>query len=187
MSEERRTTPVELLWDLVFVFAVTQVTALIAQDLTWANLGRGLLVLALVWWAWSAFVWATNASDPESAVLRAVLLVATVLIFVCGLVIRGAWEDQAVLFVVAYAGVRFMHLGLYADVSRRGNASWSAMAGFRAALVAGMVVPLAGAVVENHALGVLLWVAAAAIDYAGPAWLTLERLRGLQEVAVAHF
>src|SRR4051812_23925140 len=130
MTEERRTTPVELLWDLVFVFAVTQVTALIARDLTWANVGRGLLVLALVWWAWSAFVWATNAADPDGAVLRAVLLVATVLIFVCGLVLPRAWEDQAVLFVVAYAGVRFMPLGLYADVSRRGNASWSAIAGF---------------------------------------------------------
>src|SRR4051794_10507328 len=137
MSEERRTTPVELLWDLVFVFAITQVTSLIAQDLSWANVGRGLLVLALVWWAWSAFVWATNAADPDSAVLRAVLLVATLLIFVCGLVLPRAWEDQAVLFVVAYAGVRFMHLGLYADVSRKGNASWSAIAGFGAAVVAG--------------------------------------------------
>src|SRR3954451_6913180 len=187
MSEERRTTPVELLWDLVFVFAITQVTSLIAQDLSWAHVGRGLLVLALVWWAWSAFVWATNASDPDSAVLRAVLLVATVLIFVCGLVLPRAWEDQAVLFVVAYAGVRFMHLGLYADVSRRGNASWSAIAGFGAAVVAGMVLLLAGALLHDHVLRALLWIAAAAIDYAGPAWLTRERLRGLQEVAVAHF
>src|SRR4051794_7731550 len=187
MSEERRTTPVELLWDLVFVFAITQVTSLIAHDLSWANVGRGLLVLALVWWAWSAFVWATNASDPDSAVLRAVLLVATVLIFVCGLVLPRAWEDQAVLFVVAYAGVRFMHLGLYADVSRKGHASWSAIAGFGATVVAGMVLLLAGALVHDHALRALLWIAAAAIDYAGPAWLTRERLRGLQEVAVAHF
>src|SRR4051795_10971907 len=187
MSEERRTTPVELLWDLVFVFAVTQVTALIAQDLTWANLGRGLLVLALVWWAWSAFVWATNASDPDGAVLRAVLLVATVLIFVCGLVLPRAWEDEAVLFVLAYAGVRFMHLGLYADVSRKGHASWSAIAGFGATVVAGMALLLAGALVHDHVARALLWTAAAAIDYAGPAWLTRERLRGLQQVAVAHF
>src|SRR3954453_7373676 len=187
MTDERRTTPVELLWDLVFVFAVTQVTALIAQDLTWANVGRGLLVLALVWWAWSAFVWAANAADPDGAVLRAVLLVATVLIFVCGLVLPRAWEDEAVLFVLAYAGVRFMHLGLYADVSRKGHASWSAIAGFGATVVAGMALLLAGALVHDHALRALLWIAAAAIDYAGPAWLTRERLRGLQEVAVAHF
>src|SRR4051794_26531600 len=177
MSEERRTTPVELLWDLVFVFAVTQVTSLIARDLSWANAGRGLLVLALVWWAWSAFVWATNASDPDSAVLRAVLLVATVLIFVCGLVLPRAWEDQAVLFVVAYAGVRFMHLGLYADVSRRGNASWSAIAGFGAAVVAGVGPLLARALVPDHPPPALPWTAAAALHHARPPPLTPPRLR----------
>src|SRR4051794_41283417 len=100
MSEERRTTPVELLWDLVFVFAITQVTSLIAQDLSWANVGRGLLVLALVGWAWSAFVWATNASDPDSAVLRAELLVATMLILVCRLVLPRAGAGRAALFRV---------------------------------------------------------------------------------------
>jgi low temperature requirement protein LtrA len=51
---ERRTSPIELLWDLVFVFAVTQVTTLLSRDLEWRGLGRSMLVLALVWWAWSA-------------------------------------------------------------------------------------------------------------------------------------
>src|SRR4051794_3953681 len=51
--EPRRTSSVELLWDLVFVFAVTQVTTLMANDLTWTGFAQGLLVLALVWWAWS--------------------------------------------------------------------------------------------------------------------------------------
>src|SRR3954471_17346103 len=73
---ERRTSPVELLWDLVFVFAVTQVTTLIADDLSWTGVGQGLLVLALVWWAWSAFVWAANATDPASTSFRAALLAA---------------------------------------------------------------------------------------------------------------
>src|SRR3984893_808544 len=72
-APERRTSPVELLWDLVFVFAVTQVTTLLRSDLTWAGLGRSMLVLALVWWAWSAFVWATNAQDPGAAAFRGVL------------------------------------------------------------------------------------------------------------------
>lgn len=69
---ERRTSPVELLWDLVFVFAVTQVTSLLVHDLSWAGFGRSMLVLALVWWAWWAFVWAANAEDADSEVLRAV-------------------------------------------------------------------------------------------------------------------
>ena len=58
---EHRTTPVELLWDLVFVFAVTEVSSLLSHDLTWGWFARSMLVLALVWWAWSAFVWAANA------------------------------------------------------------------------------------------------------------------------------
>jgi low temperature requirement protein LtrA len=184
--EERRTSPVELLWDLVFVFAVTQVTALLARDLTWAGLGRAMLVLALVWWAWSAFVWAANAQDTASPSLRLVLLAAMVLTFVAGLALPHAYDDEAIVFAVAYAVVRFLHLALYADASRRGNASWAAIAGFGVTVVIGMALLVAGALIGGTAQ-VVLWIAAAAIDYAGPAWLTRERLRGLQRVAVAHF
>jgi low temperature requirement protein LtrA len=185
-AEERRTSPVELLWDLVFVFAITQVTALLARDLSWAGFGRGMLVLALVWWAWSAFVWAANAQDPSSDVLRVVLLLAMILIFVAGLALPHAFDSRAPLFAATYAGVRFLHLGLYADASRRGNASWAAIAGFALTVVLGMALLIAGSVVSSS-LRIVLWTLAAAIDYAGPAWLTRERLRGLQRVAVAHF
>jgi low temperature requirement protein LtrA len=186
IAEERRTSAVELLWDLVFVFAVTQVTALLSRDLTWAGLGRSLLVLALVWWAWSAFVWAANAQDTGSPTLRLVLLLAMVLTFVAGLALPHAYENEAPAFAVAYAAVRLLHLGLYADASRRGNASWAAIAGFAVTVVIGMALLIAGAIAGGTAQ-IVLWVAAAAIDYAGPAWLTRERLRGLQHVAVAHF
>ncbi|HEV7461151.1 MAG TPA: low temperature requirement protein A [Solirubrobacteraceae bacterium] len=183
---ERRTSPVELLWDLVFVFAVTQVTALLAHDLTWAGFGRSMLVLALVWWAWSAFVWAANAQDTAAPTLRLALLLAMVLIFVSGLAIPGAFGDESTLFAVTYAGVRFLHLALYADASRRGNASWSAIAGFAVTVAIGMGLLIAGSFLDGLPR-IALWTAALAIDYAGPAWLTRERLRGLQEVAVAHF
>jgi hypothetical protein len=122
---------VELLWDLVFVFAVTQVTTLLSGHLTWAGFGRSMLVLALVWWAWSAFVWAANAQAADAATLRLTLLVAMVLIFVAGLAIPGAFGGNATLFVATYASVRVLHLALYADASRRGNASWSAIVGSR--------------------------------------------------------
>jgi low temperature requirement protein LtrA len=186
IAEERRTSPVELLWDLVFVFAVTQVTALLASDMTWAGFGRSMLVLALVWWAWSAFVWAANAQDTGAPVLRLVLLLAMVLTFVAGLTLPHAYGNDAPVFAIAYAGVRFLHLALYADASRRGNASWAAIAGFAITVVIGMTLLVVGAVVGGTAQ-IVLWIAAAAIDYAGPAWLTRERLRGLQRVAVAHF
>lgn len=183
---ERRAGPVELLWDLVFVFAVTRVTTLLDADLSWAGLGRSLLVLALVWWAWSAFVWATNAEDPDALRLRALLFVGMVLIFVAGLALPRAFGSDATVFTVSYALVRLLHLALYADVSRRGNASLSAIAGFAVTTVGGMALLVGGSFLDDP-WRIVLWVAAAAIDYAGPAWLTRERLRGLQEVVVSHF
>ena len=183
---ERRTSPLELLWDLVFVFAVTQVTALLQRDLTWTGFGRSMLVLALVWWAWSAFVWAVNAQTEDATTLRAILLIATVFIFVVGLSVPHAFSDEGVLFAVTYAVVRLLHLALYVDASRKGNASWSAIAGFGVTVLIGMALLIGGAFL--HGTGrALLWLAAVAIDYAGPAWLTREKLAGLQRVAVAHF
>jgi low temperature requirement protein LtrA len=186
IDEERLTTPIELFWDLVFVFAVTQVSTLLARDLSWAGFGRSMLVLALVWWAWSAIVWAANAQAPNSSTLRATLLVATVLIFVVGLAIPHAFGSESTLFAATYAGVRFMHLGLYADASRRGQARWSSIAGFALTVAIGMVMLIVGSFLGGwHRIAI--WALAAAIDYAGPAWLTRERLRGIQQVAVAHF
>ena len=186
MSDERRTSPVELLWDLVFVFAVTQVTSLISHHLTWEGAGEGLLVLALIWWAWSAFVWAANATDPEGLTLRVALVVSMVAIFVTGLAVPRAFSSDATVFAVSYVVVRVIHLALYTDASRKGNASWAALAGFAMTVAIGMALLVAGSLFDGTARA-LLWVLAAAIDYAGPAWLTRERLRGLQEVAVAHF
>lgn len=186
IGAERRTTPVELLWDLAFVFAITQTSSFLEHHLTWGGCYHGMLILALVWWAWSAFVWAANAQDEDSGVMQAVLLGALLLIFVAGLAVPGAFGDEATLFAVTYAGVRLLHLGLYVDASRRGNAAWEAIAGFALTVGVGMVLLIVGSFLDGAAR-VALWTAAAAIDYAGPAWLTRERLRGLQQVAVAHF
>jgi low temperature requirement protein LtrA len=184
--DERRTSPLELLWDLVFVFAVTQVTSLLAHHLTWSGFARSMLVLALIWWAWSAFVWAANAQQSTDMSFRVCLLLATVFIFIAGLALPQAFGAQGTLFAVTYAVVRLLHLVLYADASRKGNASWSAIAGFAVTVCIGLVLLIAGSFVHGLARD-LLWLAAVAIDYAGPAWLTRERLRGLQQVAVAHF
>ncbi len=183
---ERQTSPVELLWDLVFAFAVTQVITLLVRDPTWRGFGRSMLALALVWWAWSAFVWVANAFDYEERTLRLVLLVAMGFIFVAGLALPRAFGDRAILFATTYAVVRLLHLGLYAEASRRGNAAWSSIVGFAITVGIGMALLVAG---SFFAVGLrtAFWVAAAAIDYAGPAGLTRQRLRGLQRVAVAHF
>src|SRR5437660_1680697 len=117
IDEERRTSPLELFWDLVFVFAVTQVTALLYNHLTWAGFGHAMLVLALVWWAWSAFVWAANAQATTARSMRLCLLLATLFIMISGLAVPEAFGSNGTLFAVSYTVVRLLHLALYADAS----------------------------------------------------------------------
>jgi low temperature requirement protein LtrA len=185
-APERETSSVELLWDLVFVFAVTQVTTLLAAQPSWGRFAQSMLVLALIWWAWSAFVWAANALEADSRLLRAYLLLATVLIFIAGLALPRAFGNEATLFTGAYVLVRTVHMKLYIDAARAGRAGMRAILGFAATTGIGMVLLIIGAFAGGWARDAL-WTVALAIDYAGPAWLTRERLRGLQRVAVAHF
>lgn len=170
----------------MFVFALTQVTTLLSGKLTWAGFGEAMLALALIWWAWSAFVWAANAESADSRALTAYLLIAMVFVFIAGLAVPHAFTSQSTLFAATYAVVRLLHLGLYADASRHGNANWSAIAGFAITVVIGMALLIAGSLLTGWARAAL-WTAAVAIDYAGPAGLTRQRLRGLQPVAVSHF
>jgi low temperature requirement protein LtrA len=162
---EHRVTPRELFFDLVFVFAFTQVATLLADDPTFAGIGRGVLVLAALWWAWSAYAWLTNIVDPEEGVVGAALLVALIAMFVAALVVPGVFGDEGVLFGVAFLVVCAMHLTLYA-LAGRGNrdlleavlrlAPWTLL-GATMILVAGF----------TDGARTWLWVAALACTYVG--------------------
>jgi low temperature requirement protein LtrA len=117
---EHRVTPRELFFDLVFVFAFTQVATLLADDPTFTGIGRGVLVLAALWWAWSAYAWLTNIVDPEEGVVGAALLIALIAMFIAALVVPGVFGDEGVLFGAAFLVVCVMHAGLYA-LAGRGN------------------------------------------------------------------
>src|SRR5690348_5040582 len=75
-SAEHAVTPLELFFDLVFVFAITQVTSLITHDPTWHGVFRGLLVLAAVWWAWTGYAWLTSTLDVDEGGVRLAMLAA---------------------------------------------------------------------------------------------------------------
>jgi hypothetical protein len=64
-EREQRVTPLELLFDVVFIFAFTQGTTVLSDDPTWSGFGHGLLILTALWWAWAAYAWLTNTVDPE--------------------------------------------------------------------------------------------------------------------------
>ena len=118
VDHEHRVTPRELFFDLVFVFAFTQVATLLANDPTFAGIGRGVLVLAALWWAWASYAWLTNVVDPEDTVIGAALLVALIAMFVGALVVPDVFDGKGVLFGAAFLVVCAMHTALYALVGR---------------------------------------------------------------------
>jgi low temperature requirement protein LtrA len=111
---EERVKPLELFFDLIFVFALTQVTGFVVADPTWAGLAKGLLVLAVLWWAWAAYAWLTNTLDPEEGSVRIAVFGAMAAMLVASLAVPDVFGDDALLFASAYAVVRVAHIVLYA-------------------------------------------------------------------------
>ena len=120
-ESEQRVTPLELFFDLVFVFAITQVTQFMADDPTWGGLARGGLVLAAIWWAWVGYAWLTNVINQEEGVARLVVFLAMAAMLVVALAIPGAFGEDALLFAIAYAVVRAAQIVLYAYGSADAN------------------------------------------------------------------
>src|SRR5436309_14820767 len=93
-----RVTPLELFFDLVVVFAITQVTSFLSHDPTWGGFLRGMLLLGALWWAWSAYAWLTNALDPEEGAVRLGVLAAVAAMLIVSLAAPGAFGPSAVTF-----------------------------------------------------------------------------------------
>lgn len=102
IEREQRVTPLELFFDLVVVFAITQVTELMSSHLTWRGVGRGLLVFAAIWWSWTGYAWLTNALEPEEGLVRAGMFAAMAAMFVVALAVPRVFGSEGVLFGVAY-------------------------------------------------------------------------------------
>jgi low temperature requirement protein LtrA len=163
---EQRVSTLELFFDLVFVFAITQVTGLMADDPSWANLGRGMLVLAAIWWAWSAYAWLTNTVDPEQPTSRIVVFLAMGAMLIVALATPEAFGDEGVVFAVAYAVVRFLHIWLYAQGSPDVTIRTGILRLAPSSAIAGGLL-LAAALVDDP-VKEALWAIALLIDYGGP-------------------
>jgi low temperature requirement protein LtrA len=181
-ERERPVAPLELFFDLVFVFAFTQVTNVFYNDQTWSGLGHGLLVLALLWWAWASYAWLTNTVDAGADMVLAAVLVAMAAMFVAALAVPEAFGSHGVLFGVAFLIVAVMHLALNV-LSARGEPD----------RIAGIlrIVPssLAGATLvvaagfADGTLRSLLWIIALAVGFVIPAVLPVDGWR----LEPAHF
>jgi low temperature requirement protein LtrA len=113
VETEQKVTPLELFFDLVFVFAITQVTALMAEEPTWAGLAKGMLVLSALWWAWASYSWLTNTVNAEEGATRAAMIAAMAATLVASLAVPGAFGSEALVFALAYTVVRLLHIVIY--------------------------------------------------------------------------
>ena len=166
-SGEERVTPLELFFDLIFVFALTQVTGLVVADPTWAGLVRGLLVLGVLWWAWAAYAWLTNTIDPEEGIVRLAMFGAMGAMLIASFAVPDAFGDDAFLFACAYAIVRIAHLVLYAVAGRGDRELLAAVArlGVGSALAVGLLFVAAAL---DGKLQVAVWAIALACDLLAP-------------------
>ena len=163
---EERVTPLELFFDLVFVFAFTQVTALISNDPSWAGLAKGLVVLGVLWWAWAAYAWLTNTIDPEEGEVRLVVFGAMVAMLVASLAVPDVFGDDAFVFACAYAVVRIAHLALYTFAGRGDRDLLAAIGRLSVGSLVAITLLFVASALDGPAQ-TALWVIALACDFAG--------------------
>jgi low temperature requirement protein LtrA len=165
-SEEAEVTPLELFFDLVFVFALTQVTGFMSDDPTWAGVGRGLLILAALWWTWGAYAWLTNEIDPDEGSARLAMFAAMAAMFVAALAVPHAFDSDAVLFGLSYFAVRVLHIVLFAEASPHVGVRQAAFRLARTAIPGPALLVVAG--FADGWAEIALWLTALTIDYLGP-------------------
>ena len=191
-GEEQRTSSLELFFDLVFVFAVTQVSHLLLKHLTWAGVGQSALVLLVIWWAWNYTAWVTNELDPESAVVRALMIALMLAALLMAVAIPRAFGSDALLFAGSYVAIQVgRHLFLTFGSAVPHTPERERGARILGWFVASAPLWIAGAIAGGTAQ-TILWVAALLLDYGAPLVLYWAPRRprlgpGTWDVESAHF
>jgi low temperature requirement protein LtrA len=173
LREEERVTPLELFFDLVFVLAITQCTALIAATPTWQGIARGLLVLGVLWWCWVAYAWLTSVVDPEEGLVRIVIFAAMAGLLVAALCVPDAFGDTALLFACAYGIVRAAHIALFVIVGRGDPQFMRSTLGLAGGTATGVGLLVVASATDGLLQGVL-WALALVIDMAEPYFFGAE-------------
>jgi low temperature requirement protein LtrA len=189
---EQRVTPLELFYDLVFVFAITQVSHHLPEHLTWAGAGQSALILLVVWWSWNYTTWVTNELDPESPVVRLLMIALMLASLVMSAAIPDAFGAEAGLFVGSYLAIQVgRHTFLTFVAAERGTLERERAGRILAWFAAAGVFWIAGAIAEGPAR-TALWLVALAIDYSAPLalfWIPGRPFVGeaAWQVGTAHF
>jgi low temperature requirement protein LtrA len=167
LRQTERVTALELFFDLVFVLAITQCTALMAGEPTWTGLGKGVLVLGVLWWSWVGYAWLTSVVDPEEGAVRLVMFVVMAALLVAALCVPDAFGDTALLFACAYGIVRFGQIALFLLASRDDPALRRSVSGLAGGTALGVGLLVAAAFTDGWVQGAL-WVLALLLDMGEP-------------------
>jgi low temperature requirement protein LtrA len=178
-EEEQRVSALELFFDLVFVFTLTQLTALLAADLSWEGAGQVLLIFSVLWWMYAAYAWLTNQVPPDRASRRITLIVGMAAFLVCALTIPRAFDDGGLAFGLGYLAVVIVHSVLYAQALPLGT-----LIGFVPSNLAGALLIIAAGMVDPTGLGYALWIVAILLQVITP---YLFRPNERIDVHTAHF
>src|SRR5215208_3459620 len=163
LREGERVTPLELFFDLVFVLAITQCTALMSADPTWSGLAQGMLVLGVLWWSWVGYAWLTSVVDPEEGAVRFAIFAAMAAFLIVAIAVPQAFGDLALEFAIAYGAVRAAHIALFVLASRDDPGLRHSVTGLAVSTAIGVGLLLGASFLDGLAQGAL-WLLALTLD-----------------------
>ncbi len=167
LREGERVTPLELFFDLVFVLAITQCTALMSHHPTWSGLAQGLLVLGMLWWSWTGYSWLTSVIDPEEGAVRLVMFGAMAALLLVSLCVPEAFGDLALAFALIYGMVRTAHIALFMLASPEDDALRHSVLALAASTAVAVALLATASLFDGLAQGAL-WALALLLDMGGP-------------------
>jgi low temperature requirement protein LtrA len=171
--EGERVTPLELFFDLVFVLAITQCTALMSHHPSWSGMLQGLLVLGILWWCWIGYAWLTSVIDPEEGAARLVMFAAMAALLIVSLCVPDAFGSLGLTFALAYGVVRIAHIALFMLASADDDALRHSVLGLAVSTAIGVSVLATASLFDGLAQGAL-WALALFLDMAGPYFFGAE-------------
>jgi low temperature requirement protein LtrA len=167
LREGERVTPLELFFDLVFVLALTQCTALMYQHPTWEGLAQGMLVLGVLWWSWTGYAWLTSVVDPEEGAVRIAMFAAMAGLLIVAICVPEAFDSLALEFALAYGVVRGGHIALFMLASRDDPALRHSTVGLAGGTAVGVGLLISASLFDGLAQAAV-WSLALLLDMAEP-------------------
>jgi low temperature requirement protein LtrA len=167
LRQEDRVLPLELFFDLVFVLAITQCTTLMSHHTTWEGLGQGMLILALLWWSWTAYAWLTSVVDPEEGGVRIALFAAMAAFLIVAICVPEAFGDLGLQFAVAYGAVRFAQIFLLFLAGRDDPSFRRSVTGLGIGTTVGVALLIGGSFLDPG-LQAAVWGLALILDMGEP-------------------